>query len=90
MTKKVLQFAIAVAAVVAIGVALVVVTGPGATFTLYRTSALDKAARIHVATFDADAPASYNQENCATAQKLFAEQDGVTVSFWCEKGTYRK
>ena len=58
-------------------------------YTLYRNPLLDKAMRIHVATFDATGPEAYNQENCALAQKLFAGQEGVTVAFWCEKGRYR-
>lgn len=45
--------------------------------------------RIHVATFDADAGAAYNQQNCQIAAGLFARQPGVRVRYWCEQGTYK-
>lgn len=60
------------------------------TYTLYRNSPLDEHARIHVATFDADEPKDYNSDNCALAARLFQSQQGVTSSFWCEKGPFRK
>lgn len=66
--------------------------GNGQTYTLYRSSVIadDAAARIHVATFDAhESGPTYNQENCLLAAKLFLNQPGVTVRYWCEKGTYR-
>ncbi len=59
-------------------------------FTLYRASVLDPNMRIHIATFDAaESSQSYNQENCAIAARLFAQQPGVTVRYWCEKGAFR-
>ncbi len=59
-------------------------------FTLYRASSLDANMRIHIATFDAaESSPSYNQENCAITAGLFAQQLGVTVRYWCEKGTFR-
>lgn len=60
-----------------------------ATSTLYRSSALDTAARIHVATFDAGDGDAYNTENGRTAADLFAAQPGTRVRFWCERGRYR-
>jgi hypothetical protein len=65
-------------------------------YTLYRNSALDmnadgqSAMRIHIATFDAKESGTYNQENCETARKLFQQQPGVTVKYWCEKGRYEE
>lgn len=56
-------------------------------YTLYRGS-LTSIPRIHVATFDVDAGEEYNRENCQIAAALFAEQLGVTVPYWCEKGTF--
>lgn len=58
--------------------------------TLYRSSVVIENARLHVATFDADAPFDYNWENCQLAADLFAAQPGVKVRFWCEKGRYRE
>lgn len=62
------------------------------TFTLYRSSQVIDAARIHVATFDADEQAGqpYNSQNCEQAAELFQQQPGVITRFWCEKGHYRK
>ena len=60
------------------------------TFTLYRSSVTDPLMRAHVASFDTDNKAAYNQENCDLARDLFQKQDGVKVKFWCEKGRYRK
>lgn len=60
------------------------------TYTLYRSSALQPNARIHVATFDADESEAYNSENCRTAVSLFSEQPGILVRYWCEKGEYRR
>lgn len=62
----------------------------GETYTPYRNSVTDDRTRIHVATFDADQSAAYNQENCAQAQELFQQQSDVKVKFWCEKGQYEK
>lgn len=58
-------------------------------FTLYRNSALDPSMRVHVATFDTDNGAAYNNENCGIAASLFASQDGVSVQYWCEQGRFR-
>lgn len=63
--------------------------GRGNAYTLYRSSVFDKAARIHIVTFDATEAASYNQENCRAAEKLFSRQEAVSVTYWCEKGIYR-
>jgi hypothetical protein len=60
------------------------------TFTLYRSSVTDSTMRVHIATFDTDNKAAYNQENCDLARELFQNQQGVKVKFWCEKGVYRK
>lgn len=60
----------------------------GGTFTLYRSSALDQLARVHVGTFDAADGTDYNRENCELARQLFQSQPGARVRFWCEKGTY--
>jgi len=59
------------------------------TYTLYRTSALDAAARIHIATFDTKEGAEFNADYCQTAAKLLMTQPGVTVRYWCEAGRYR-
>ena len=60
------------------------------TYTLYRSSVTDPTMRVHIATFDTDNKAAYNQANCDLARDLFQKQDGVKVKFWCEKGRYRK
>jgi hypothetical protein len=59
-------------------------------YTLYRSSALDRNMRIHMATFDAEDGADYNRENCQIAADLFEAQPGVTVAYWCEPGLYRE
>lgn len=64
--------------------------GDGATYTLYRNSVPDVLMRIHVSTFDAADGEEYNQENCEIAASLFREQPGVSVRYWCEKGSYRR
>ncbi|CAN1520802.1 hypothetical protein MCEKH45_01098 [Methylophilaceae bacterium] len=61
-----------------------------ATYTLYRNSVTDPLMRLHVATFDANDGAGYNQGNCQIAQELFQNQEGVTTKFWCEKGRFKK
>jgi hypothetical protein len=76
--------------VLASAIFLTAAVPPDAVFTLYRNSVLDTSAREHVATFDTDQGAPYNQENCWTAQKLFQAQSGVTVTFWCEKGRFHE
>jgi len=58
-------------------------------YTLYRSSAANPGARLHVATFDAAEGDEYNQGNCRIATDLFAKQPGVTVRYWCEKGGFR-
>ena len=55
-------------------------------YTLYRSSAIDLLARVHVATFDASDGDDYNRENCDIARVLFQDQPGVTVRYWCEAG----
>jgi hypothetical protein len=59
-------------------------------YTLYRGSPTLENARIHIATFDANEKESYNMENCQIAAELFQKQQGVTVKYWCEKGSYKK
>lgn len=80
-------------------------TDDGTTYTLVRSSPADALARklgrgpvvdgepplrIHVATFDAKESPAYNAENCETAARLFQEQPGVTIRYWCEKGRFRE
>ena len=55
-------------------------------YTLYRSSATDPLARVHVATFDASEGDDYNRENCDIARALFQDQPGVTVRYWCGAG----
>jgi hypothetical protein len=72
-------------------VALLLLTGcDGDTYTLYRSSTAAVGLRIHIATFDAAEKAEYNRENCELAQRLFREQPGVSVQYWCEKGRFKK
>lgn len=62
-------------------------------YTLYRSSVTDAHYRIHIATFDAMQSSDteiYNRENCLLAARLFQQQPGVTVSYWCEPGKYRQ
>jgi hypothetical protein len=65
-------------------------------YTLYRSSVSDLNAaghsgmRIHIATFDSTDGGTYNQENCDVARKLFQQQPGVAVNYWCEKGRYKR
>ena len=65
-------------------------TDDASTYTLYRSSVVDGSMRIHVSTFDAADGEEYNQENCEIAASLFREQPGVSVRYWCEKGSYRR
>lgn len=58
----------------------------GGVYTLYRSSAIDPLARLHVATFDASDGDYYNRDNCDIARSLFQDQPGVTVRYWCEAG----
>lgn len=53
-------------------------------YRLYRSSMAFKDARLHVATFDAEAGEEYNRENCEIARDLFMGQPGVMVRYWCE------
>ena len=64
--------------------------GSDAMFTLYRNSPADDAMRIHVASFDADESASYNDENCRLAAEHFRKQAKLNVRYWCEKGPFKK
>lgn len=59
-------------------------------YTLYRGSIVGDGMRVHVATFDAADGDAYNRDNCDIATHLFAEQPGVQVKYWCEKGPFRK
>lgn len=61
----------------------------GDAYTLYRGSAADPRLRVHLATFDAAEDDTYNRDNCRIAADLFAQQPGVTVRYWCEKGRFR-
>lgn len=67
-------------------------TASESTYTLYRSSATIGGAnmRIHVATFDAADGATYNRDNCEIAKNLFQNQQGVTVTYWCERGYFSK
>ena len=58
--------------------------------TLYRSSVSDPAARLHVATFDADENDAYNRENCEVARSLFQEEASAAVRYWCEAGRVRR
>jgi hypothetical protein len=70
---------------------IVFLTGCGdSTYTLYRSQVRDENARTHVATFDAGDGQNYNKGNCQIAEELFQKQQGVTVKYWCEKGTFKK
>ncbi|QJS27159.1 hypothetical protein [Rhizobium ruizarguesonis] len=62
----------------------------GSQYTLYRSSVLDAKMRLHVASFDTANGDDYNSENCQIAAGLFANQPGVQVRYWCEKGRFRK
>ncbi len=65
--------------------------GPDDVYTLYRASPLSHSMRIHMATFDADGEGtSYNRDNCNLTARLFMEQPGVTVRYWCEAGRFRE
>lgn len=79
---------------VPISLALLSACGGDSTYTLYRTSPVPidnpSLQRIHVATFDSYNDESYNRENCQVAAKLFQSQQGVTVKYWCEKGSFKK
>lgn len=69
------------------------------TYTLYRTSSMDRSARVHWGTFDAhESDPSYNQANCEMAARLLnANMKALSGSnynprlgFWCEAGGYRE
>ncbi len=62
----------------------------GKVYTLYRNNIDDPQARTHVATFDADADAKTNRENCEFVTQLYQAQPGVNVRYWCEKGYYHR
>ncbi len=57
-------------------------------YTLYRSSPVTDE-RVHVASFDAKQREAYNRENCELAMKLYSQQPGVGVRYWCEKGRFR-
>ena len=63
--------------------------GKSDSFTLYRNSPTDRTTRIHIATFDAKDGEKYNAGNCDIAAGLFAQQAGVTVRYWCERGPFK-
>ena len=74
---------------------LLVGCGNDDVYTLYRTGVGLPDLRIHVATFDSDDSKdqkfkTYNQDNCLTGARLFQSQPNVTVTYWCEKGRYKK
>ena len=77
-----------------ISLVLLSACGGDSTYTLYRTSPVPidnpSLQRIHVATFDGYSDEAYNRENCQLAAKLFQNQQGVTVKYWCEKGKFNK
>jgi len=73
-----------------IGILLISGCSDNSSYTLYRNSALDSSMRIHVATFDSADGNNYNSENCSIAQELFQNQNGVTVKYWCEKGSFKR
>lgn len=78
---------------VAIGFTATLLLGCNGTkgiYTLYRNSMVGDGMRVHVATFDAADGDDYNRENCDIATHLFAEQPGVRVKYWCEKGPFQK
>lgn len=71
------------------------------TFTLYRNSFMDRSARVHWATFDADDSGSYNMNNCMMAARLLnanvtasASAEGKerdpSTGFWCESGSFKE
>ena len=63
--------------------------GDATAYTLYRNAMLSENARVHIATFDSEHGAAYNNENCLSARDFFQQQSGVKTNFWCEKGRYR-
>ena len=60
------------------------------TYTLYRSSIVSDAMRVHVATFNGYDDEAYNLENCQLAADLFQAQPGIATKFWCEKGGFRE
>ena len=75
-------------------VVVLLVTGcDDGVFTLYRSSSSSgaggDAARLHVATFNANEGSDYNRGNCEVARELFQKRSGVTVRYWCEKGRFK-
>lgn len=69
---------------------LITACSDGSAYTLYRDSPVSSSMRVHVATFNTSDGEAYNKENCQLAERLFQGQPGVTVKFWCEKGTFSK
>jgi hypothetical protein len=60
------------------------------TYTLYRNGAVNDTLRIHVASFDAAEPGSYNHDTCERVRELFQLQPTVTSRFWCEAGPFKR
>jgi len=67
------------------------------TYTLYRTSSMDRSLRIHWGTFDAhEGDPSYNRANCEMAARLLTanmkalngDDYNPHLGFWCEPGRY--
>lgn len=54
--------------------------------SLYRSSDQDPLAAEHVATFDSRHGVDQNADNCWLAARLFQEQPGGTVRYWCAPG----
>lgn len=81
------------ATLIAAGVCLLPVASHAAPdsniYTLYRSSLVDGTLRVHVATFDTNEGAAYNQENCVLAANLFSQQPHVKTQFWCERGRFK-
>jgi hypothetical protein len=71
-------------------VALSACAGGDNSYTLYTTSPGLDNTRMHIATFDAAQPDSYNRENCDHVRDLFIKLPGTQARYWCEKGRYRR
>lgn len=68
------------------GFALAACSDESSTYHLFRTSAVEgmELKPIFVASFNAMEGGWYNRENCMIAAKLFQDQPGVIVKYWCE------
>jgi hypothetical protein len=68
------------------------------TYTLYRNSPVDPAARLHWATFDAEdqGTGTTNRANCEVAASMLNTRlvdlagDAQPERFWCEKGRFHR